>query len=392
MATALLGRVPELAERLARRIRDEVDAYRDEALVPPDSLRESCESNVEVPLLHLAGRGSPVNRATARETGRVRALQDVPLSDTLRAFRIGFEFVWAELIAEARDAHDVSSRTLVALSSEMWRQVGAYSDAMTASYRETAAELLLQREHERSVLVEALFTGVIADQTTLWETARILGLPAAGPFIVVAAAVPAPGREALPGIEATLRTEHLPSAWRLLPDQQIGVLSVPPVSTEAAALRALEKSAARVGVSPPYDSLRDTPQALHYARLALAGLPAGRPGVARFDDNPVAMLVAAAPVEAARVARTVLSRILDLPDEERERLVETLEQWFAAAGSAAEAGRLLYCHANTVRYRLRRVEELTGRSLQDPCAVADFRAALQALRVVPEGTLPGNSA
>ncbi|MGP8303978.1 hypothetical protein ACTPOK_39890 [Streptomyces inhibens] len=149
---------------------------------------------------HRRGQRRPP--VTARETGRARALQDVPLSDTLHAFRIGFEFLWAELVAEARDPHHVSSDTLVALSSARWRQVGDYSDAMTMSYREAAAELLLQREHERSVLVEALFTGAIADQSTLWETARPLGLPAAGPFIVVTAAVPAPGREALPGIEA----------------------------------------------------------------------------------------------------------------------------------------------------------------------------------------------
>ncbi|UKY48248.1 PucR family transcriptional regulator [Streptomyces inhibens] len=125
------------------------------------------------------------------------------------------------------------------------------------------------------------------------------------------------------------------------------------------------------------------PRALHYARLALAGLPAGRPGVARFDDNPLATLVAAAPAEADRVARAVLGKVLDLPQKERARLIETLERWFAAAGSAAETGRHLYCHANTVRYRLRRVEELTGRSLQAPRTVADFGAALQALRVLP---------
>jgi DNA-binding PucR family transcriptional regulator len=43
----------------------------------------------------------------------------------------------------------------------------------------------------------------------------------------------------------------------------------------------------------------------------------------------------------------------------------------------------LFCHANTVRYRLRRVEKLTGRSLEDPRDVADIRAAIVALRLLP---------
>jgi DNA-binding PucR family transcriptional regulator len=43
----------------------------------------------------------------------------------------------------------------------------------------------------------------------------------------------------------------------------------------------------------------------------------------------------------------------------------------------------LFCHPNTVRYRLRRVEELTGRSVDAPRAAAELAVALQALRVFP---------
>ncbi|WP_417198272.1 helix-turn-helix domain-containing protein [Streptomyces stelliscabiei] len=68
-------------------------------------------------------------------------------------------------------------------------------------------------------------------------------------------------------------------------------------------------------------------------------------------------------------------------------MLQTLEHWFAAAGSATEAGRSLFVHPNTVRYRLRRVEELTGRSLTDPRAVAHIGAALLAVR----GGAPGRT-
>ncbi|MFQ6326873.1 helix-turn-helix domain-containing protein [Nocardia sp. CWNU-33] len=60
----------------------------------------------------------------------------------------------------------------------------------------------------------------------------------------------------------------------------------------------------------------------------------------------------------------------------------------SASGSAGEAGRRLYVHANTVRYRIRRVEELTVRLLGDPQAVLDLGAAVQALPVLSGSAAP----
>ncbi|GGU96260.1 hypothetical protein GCM10010211_74420 [Streptomyces albospinus] len=120
---------------------------------------------------------------------------------------------------------------------------------------------MLQRERERSAMVEALFTGLLTDRTTLWEAADVLGLPTRGPYVVVAAEVPGPDREALPGIETRLRAEQLRSAWRLLPDLHIGVIAVRHPGADDAALRILERSlTAPVGVSPTYRHLREPPK------------------------------------------------------------------------------------------------------------------------------------
>ncbi|WP_417198275.1 hypothetical protein [Streptomyces stelliscabiei] len=88
-------------------------------------------------------------------------------------------------------------------------------------------------------------------------------------------------------------------------------------AAEQALLRVLRRDRARVGVSPCFPSLRDTPQALRFARLALAGLRGTGPGVARFDDDPLAMVVAAAPAEAAHLVGTVLRPVVELPVVER---------------------------------------------------------------------------
>ncbi|WP_330180278.1 helix-turn-helix domain-containing protein [Nocardia sp. NBC_01503] len=376
VADALLGRIDDLGLALAHRFQRELESYRNAAQVPFDSIRTSCTRNLTLMIRHFTS-ANPVDPEPPKETGRLRAQQGVPLAETLHAFRIGFEFLWSELVSEARGHPDVTDAMLVAVAAEVWALSGEYAVAVANAYREMSSELLLQREHERSVLVEALFTGVIADPSTLGETTRILGLPATGRYLVAAADVPAPGREALPGIESGLRALRITSAWRLLPDQQIGVLAVP-TDREPAVLRTLRKHRTRVGISPPYESLPETPQALHFARLALTGLRGRATGVARFDDNPLAMLIAAAPVEAARMVHVQLGPILELPYEERNRLLETLRTWYAANGSAAETGRRLYLHPNTVRYRLRRIEELTARTLTDPAAVTELGTALQA--------------
>ncbi|MFH9954526.1 PucR family transcriptional regulator [Streptomyces roseolus] len=377
VTAALRTRLPELAGKMASRIRSEVEAYRDEALISLESLRESCAANADLVLKHLDREGSPEAEA-ARETGRARAEQGVPLADTLRAYRIGSELLWTEILAEARTRPEVSDDLLVSESARFWALFGLYAEAVAVTYRKTAAELTSRGLARRSALVEALFTGIIAEGT-LWEAARELGLPEQGPFAVAVAEAAAPGEEPLAGVEAALRSADVPSAWRLLPDQQLALVALPSGQSEDVCLRVLRRSRARVGFSPRFGSLRDAPQALRFARLALSGLPGAGPGVARFDDNPLAMVVAAAPVEAAHLVEVTLRPVLDLPAAERSRLLRTLEQWFASGGSADTAAASLFVHPNTVRYRLRRVEELTGRLLSDPRTTADIGAALQAV-------------
>ncbi|MEU4170421.1 helix-turn-helix domain-containing protein [Streptomyces sp. NPDC026665] len=387
MAAALQAGLPELGERMALRIRADVTAYQDESLIRLDSLRHSCEANAGLILTHVRLGGTP-DASSAHETGRLRAEQGVPLADTLHAYRIGSELLWTEILAEARRHPEVTDDLLVSQSTMFWSLSGLFAEAVAVAYRETAAELTSRGQARRSALVEALFTGIITDRT-LWEAARELGLPEHGPYAVAVAATGTPGEEPLAGAEAALRQAHLPSAWRLLPDEQLALIALPSETAERTCLRILRDARARVGFSPAFRSLRDTPRALRFARLALAGLEGTAPGVARFDDNPLAMVVAAAPAEAAHLAEVVLRPVLDLPAGERTRLLRTLEHWFAATGSAAATARNLFVHPNTVRYRLRRVEELTGRSLSDPRALADMGAALLAVRSPGAGTTSG---
>src|SRR5580765_3608273 len=82
----LLGRVDELADAMATLIRREEPYYRDAM-----SLRELADlsgPNIIGILRALVGEAG-VDPGPARETGRVRAEQGVPLSIVHRAYRLG---------------------------------------------------------------------------------------------------------------------------------------------------------------------------------------------------------------------------------------------------------------------------------------------------------------
>jgi phosphoglycolate phosphatase-like HAD superfamily hydrolase len=381
IAGSVRTRLPQLVDRVVQRILAEIDFYRDREVVSLPDLRDSVGSNLESMVAQLT-TGRPPDLSAPRTTGRRRAEQGTPLADILHAYRIGFTEFWEAIVEESRRSLRAPPDTLVDAASDVWWLIGEYTQELTVAYREAAAELLLAGARERSALVEALFTGGIPDRDTLWEAAKLLRLPWEGVFVVVAAEAPGLAQEGLPDVEALLAARGMGSAWRLHPDIQTGVVSLRREDALPVLLELLGGGArARAGVSPIYHSLGDTPRALHYARLVLGSLPAGAPAVAQFEQTPLRVLAAAAPDAAAELARTVLGPVLDLPAQDRSSLLGTLQAWFEAGGSAAETGRRIYCHPNTVRYRLRRLQEHTGRSVEDPRAAAELLAALDALRL-----------
>jgi DNA-binding PucR family transcriptional regulator len=90
------------------------------------------------------------------------------------------------------------------------------------------------------------------------------------------------------------------------------------------------------------------------------------------------VLVASAPEASAQLAHHVLRPVLDLPADDRDVLLSTLNAWFDCGGSTDSTAARLFCHPNTVRHRLRRVSEALGRSLRDPADIAELGAALRA--------------
>jgi hypothetical protein len=253
--------------------------------------------------------------------------------------------------------------------------------AVVAGHRDEQKRQLLAEGSQRSNLLDSLLEGRVFDEWNLREVAGHLRLPINGPFVVVAAHVPIMGDQALPEIESKLRSLDIFSAWRLLPDLQLGIVHVASDRKLDMVVALLSRmTTARVGVSAPFEDLRDTTGALHVARVMVRGPTDSTSSVAVFDGSILATAAVSAPEAMVKTAGVALDGFGDLPDVDREMLFETFRVWLDNDASVGGAAAVLVCHPNTVRHRLRRIEKHTGRSLSRPRDVAELCLAFEVHR------------
>ncbi|RKT85918.1 DNA-binding transcriptional regulator, PucR family [Saccharopolyspora antimicrobica] len=97
-------------------------------------------------------------------------------------------------------------------------------------------------------------------------------------------------------------------------------------------------------------------------------------------SSPALLLSVQDPELLAATSRTLLGPVLDHDERRGSDLVPSLEVYLDAGGRWQEAAQRLHVHINTLRHRMSRVEELTGRSLSSTADRVDLFLALRALR------------
>jgi sugar diacid utilization regulator len=250
--------------------------------------------------------------------------------------------------------------------------------ALVAGYRDEQNRQLIAEASQRSNLIDALLEGRALDEWSLRDLAGHLRLPITGPFVVVAAHIPTVGDEPLPEIESKLRSLDVFSAWRLQPDLQVGIVHVESDRKLDMVVALLSRvTTAGVGVSAPFEDLRDTPRALHVARVMVRGPTDSTSSVTVFDGSILAIAAVSAPAVMVKTAGAALDGFGHLPDVDRELLFKTFRVWLDNDASVSGAAEVLVCHPNTVRHRLRRIEKHTGRSLSRPRDVAELCLAFE---------------
>jgi purine catabolism regulator len=161
-----------------------------------------------------------------------------------------------------------------------------------------------------------------------------------------------------------------------------------PVALAARARHALaaEHGQIRAAASrpAPVGSLR---RSFHEARCALeaAALVNGSsPPVASYRDlGAFQLLLSLQDDDALRLyCDSVLGPLENATGEYGDELIRSLEAFIESNGQWERAARELYCHRHTLRYRIRRVEQLTGRDLSSARDRIEFWLALRARELV----------
>jgi purine catabolism regulator len=146
-------------------------------------------------------------------------------------------------------------------------------------------------------------------------------------------------------------------------------------------LLALAGHDAYVGLSSrPVAGAGRVPDAVREARLALQAARSGEHRVVPYgtNDRPFMPRTVA---EAAAIVDRILGPLIEYDREHNADLVHSLEQFLRANRSWQRAAEPLFVHKQTLVYRMKRVEELTGRRLDDTGDVAELWLALQTLEI-----------
>ena len=161
-----------------------------------------------------------------------------------------------------------------------------------------------------------------------------------------------------------------------------------PVELARIGLAALSTGSRRVRAaasrSTPVASLR---RAFHEARCALeatAMANGAAPEVASHEDlGAFTLLLSIQDDEALRTySEELLAPISEGEGEYGPELLRSLEAFIERNGQWERAARDLYCHRHTLRYRIRRIEELTGRDLNHAQDRIELWLALRARELV----------
>src|SRR6476660_794322 len=233
---------------------------------------------------------------------------------------------------------------------------------------------------QEALVVDAVVRGE-ADHS-LVSRASALGWDAAAALRVVVGS-PASGPREGPG---TLRREAARAGRSVLVgvqgSRQVVLVSEPTAPAGVASPTVLERLAMGFGPGPVVvgPAATDLAGAHASARAALSGLraapgwPAAPRPVAADDLLPERALAGDAVARARLVAAIA-------PLSTSGELRHTLEVYLEGGGALESCARALFVHANTVRYRLRRVSEITQLDPADPRDALVLRTAVIVSRV-----------
>ncbi|OON82653.1 PucR family transcriptional regulator [Streptomyces tsukubensis] len=378
--TELQARVPELVDAHMRQIADHSPVYLQ--VLPQDQQWQEAEEAIRIGIKAIsAPRDSPRHDLRhAEDLGRRRAGQGLPLDLLVHAYRNAGYLVWDALVEDVAGRDPENLAVLMRSATMVWSAVDAQAATASESYLAAEKELRWRTDEQLQALLDALLAG----QETPGLVARAaagLDLPERGPYAVVA--LRAERHHRRESFHRQIQRPGFRFVWRMRADYEVGVVSLGPDEGLDGLAGLLEgRCPGPGGISPVVEGLGKLAHARRLAELALRTCPPDDvTGLVRLDQRMPTALVVSRPELAELLVSQVFGEVLALEPPDRAVLLETLDAWLACEASAGRAARRLYCHRNTVFNRLRRLEQLTARSLARPRDLIEMTLALDAYRL-----------
>jgi PucR C-terminal helix-turn-helix domain len=293
------------------------------------------------------------------------------LDDLRAAFRTGTRAAWRGAAQLATRA-GISAPVAIALAEAIFVYGDELATDVVEGYLRMQTDQAGERERRRRRLALLLLEPSGQDAEAVQRASELARWPVPRTLAVLALAGESPGAVTRRlDLDALVGTDPA-GAWLVLPDPD-------GPGRRSVIDRALEGEAAALG---PSVAPADAHRSLRWARLTLelsleGALPACHP--IRSSEHLAALILFQDRELAVTLARGRLAPLHALAPGERDRLLETLTAWLAhqrhTPGIAAE----LHVHPQTVRYRMARLRDLLGDTLDTPRGRLELTLALEIL-------------
>ncbi|MEV6064293.1 PucR family transcriptional regulator [Nocardia asteroides] len=334
----------------------------------------------------------------ARQAAARRARSGLPLVDYIAAFRLGQRAIWKSLLAHAGDS-EAGREAVLSLAGPLARYTDLISTQATDAYLEFQQYVAAESGRDGQALMDALLDGTLpaSGPHLSVATAHGIGAERTTPLVVVTAVVlDCSARADSDGIA---ETRHLVSAAAarvgvnglrtLSVVRGAEIVAVPALGTDGSAeqlcerLRTLradlaaEGIALAVGVSTAVTEVAQIPRAYRQAQAALALLPEDGGVLALPQLTPFRYLLLRADDTTRQLVDPRIGAALADDRARGGSLAETIRAFAAADMNLREAADTLRIHLNTAKYRLGRIQELTGRNVRSVNDLVELLVAIE---------------